>query len=80
MAPVTEWAQLPLGGENIFFRALSATDFEQQTAFPALFAVALLSFEQSRFFEVTDSSADGGGRILEVCGYGRDGRPAYTMR
>ena len=64
MAPVTEWAQLPLGGENIFFRALSATNFEQQTALAALFAVALLRFEQSRFFEVTDAAADCGLRIL----------------
>ena len=42
---------------------------EQQTAFAAFFSVPLLGFEKSRFFEVTDPAADGGGRILEVSGY-----------
>ena len=45
---------------------------EQQTALAALFSVSLLGFEKSCFFKVTDSAADGGGRILEVGGYGRD--------
>ena len=52
---------------------------EQQTAFAAFLAVTLLGFEESRFFEVTDSAADGGGRILEVCRYGRDGRPTLVV-
>lgn len=36
------------------------------------FFVPLLGFEEPCFFEVTDSAADGGGRILELGGYGRD--------
>jgi len=39
---------------------------EQQTSLAAFLTVTLLDFEQSRFFEVTDSAADGGGRELEV--------------
>jgi len=39
---------------------------EQQTALAAFLTVTLLDFEQSCFFEVTDSAADGGGRELEV--------------
>ena len=34
---------------------------KQQTAFAAFLTVSLLGFEKSRFFEVTDSAADGGG-------------------
>ena len=34
---------------------------EQQTALAAFLTVTLLDFEQSRFFEVTDPAADGGG-------------------
>ena len=52
---------------------------EQQTAFAAFLTVSLLGFEQSRFFEVTDSAADGGGRELEVGRYSRDGRPAFSV-
>ena len=52
---------------------------EQQTALAALLAVSLLGFKQSRFFEVTDASSDGGGRILEVSGYGRYGRPTLIV-
>jgi len=55
--------QLPLGGKNTFFH-LSAAYFEQQTAFAAFFAVALLGFEQSGLFKITDPAADGGLRIL----------------
>ena len=40
-----------LGGKNTFFH-LSAAYFEQQTAFAAFFAVALLGFEQSRQFGI----------------------------
>ena len=36
------------------------------------FFVPLLGFEEPCFFEVTDSAADDGGRILELGGYGRD--------
>ena len=52
---------------------------KQQTALAAVFAILLLGFEEPCFFEVTDSAADGGGRILEVGGYGRDGRPALVV-
>ena len=39
---------------------------EQQTAFAAFLAVSLLGFEEPRFFKISDSAADGGGRELEV--------------
>ena len=52
---------------------------EQQTALAAVFAILLLGFEKPCFFKVTDPAADGGWRILEVGGYGRDGRPALAV-
>ena len=52
---------------------------EQQTALAAVFAILLLGFEKPRFFKVTDPTADGGWRILEVGGYGRDGRSALVV-
>lgn len=69
---------MPLGGKNTFFH-LSAAYFEQQTALAAFLAVSLLGFEKPCFFKVTDPAADGGWRILEVGGYGRDGRPAFVI-
>lgn len=51
----------------------------QQTALAAFFSVPLLGFEEPCFFEVTDPAADGGGRILEVGSYGRDGRPTFVI-
>ena len=52
---------------------------EQQTALAASLTVALLGFEQSGLFKITDPAADGGGRILEVGSYGRDGRPTLVV-
>ena len=52
---------------------------EQQTALTAVFAILLLGFEKPCFFKVTDPAADGGWRILEVGGYGRDGRSALVI-
>lgn len=52
---------------------------KQQTALAALLAISLLGFEKPCFSEVTDPAADGGGRILEVGGYGRDGRPTLVI-
>ena len=52
---------------------------KQQTALAALLAISLLGFEKPCFFKVTDPAADGGWRILEVGGYGRDGRPTLVV-
>lgn len=52
---------------------------KQQTALAAFFSVPLLGFEEPCFFKISDSAADGGGRILEVGGYGRDGRPTFVI-
>lgn len=52
---------------------------KQQTALAALLAISLLGCEGSCFFEVSDPAADGGGRELEVGGYGRDGRPSLVV-
>lgn len=52
---------------------------KQQTALAALLAISLLGCEKPCFFEISDSAADGGGRELEVGGYGRDGRPSLVV-
>ena len=52
---------------------------KQQTAFTAFLAVSLFGFEKPCFFEITNSAANGGGRILEVGCYGRDGRPTLVV-
>ena len=52
---------------------------KQQTAFAAFLAVSLFGFEKPCFFEIMNSAANGGGRKLEVGGYGRYGRPTLVI-
>lgn len=52
----------------------------QQTVFAAVLTVSLFGFEETCYFEVADSAADGGRRELEVSGYSRDGcRPTFVV-